>query len=210
MRLGIYRRKENGGRYSYLAVPATRRIPEEANAIDWEKMHDGVEFDETDDGLGQFMIDKPSEQIRSKGYAITSVRRLGIPGSGATAASSACAKPSERHGPSLPTGCASRPSPSPATQPSSRPSCVTIAKAAASPGRTPSTFSIVSSRSRCCSASSVGQCSRLSTPPQITSRRDSASCSARAIAIAPAARPNGKASMSAPAWISTRATAASP
>ncbi len=84
MRLDIYRRKENGGRYSYLAVPATRRIPEEANAIDWEKMHDGVEFDETDDGLGQFMIDKPSEQIRSKGYAITSVRRLGVPGSGAT------------------------------------------------------------------------------------------------------------------------------
>jgi hypothetical protein len=82
MRLDIYRRKENGGRYSYLAVPATRRIPEEANAIDWEKMHDGVDFEETEEALDQFLIEKPNEQIRSKGYAITSVRNLGVPGAG--------------------------------------------------------------------------------------------------------------------------------
>ena len=81
MRLDIYRRKENGGRYSYLAVPATRRIPEEANAIDWEKMHDGVDFDESDTALDQFLIDNPEEQIRAKGYAITSMQKLGMPGS---------------------------------------------------------------------------------------------------------------------------------
>ena len=83
MRLDIYRRKENGGRYSYLAVPATRRIPEEANAIDWEKMHDGVDFEESEEALDQFLIDKAGEQIQSKGYAITSVRNLGVPGANA-------------------------------------------------------------------------------------------------------------------------------
>lgn len=78
MRLDIYRRKENGGKYSYLAVPATRRIPEEANAIDWEKMPDGVDFDESAEALGEYLIDKPAEQIRAKGYAITSVQKLGL------------------------------------------------------------------------------------------------------------------------------------
>ncbi|MDB5798295.1 MAG: hypothetical protein JWP36_2197 [Paucimonas sp.] len=80
MRLDIYRRPEQGGRYSYLAVPATRRIPEEANAIDWEKMHDSVDFADSDAALGEFLIDDPDEQIRSKGYAITSVRKLGLMG----------------------------------------------------------------------------------------------------------------------------------
>jgi hypothetical protein len=83
MRLDIYRRKENGGRFSYLAVPATRRIPEEANAIDWEKLPEGVDFDESEQSLGQYLIDQPFQQIRDKGYAITSVRKLGMPGSGA-------------------------------------------------------------------------------------------------------------------------------
>ena len=80
MRLDIYRRPEQGGRYSYLAVPATRYIPEEANAIDWEAAQLGVDFAESDDALMQFLIEKPTEQISSKGYAITSVRWLGVPG----------------------------------------------------------------------------------------------------------------------------------
>ena len=80
MRLDIYRRSEQGGRYSYLAVPASRRIPEEANAIDWESMHQGVDFKETDDALNDYLIDNPTEQINAKGYAITSVKRLGMPG----------------------------------------------------------------------------------------------------------------------------------
>jgi hypothetical protein len=76
MRLDIYRRPENGGRYSYLAVPATRPIPEEANAIDWETMRLGVDFQETEDALTEYLIEKHTEQISAKGYAITSVKRL--------------------------------------------------------------------------------------------------------------------------------------
>lgn len=80
MRLDIYRRAEQGGRYSYLAVPATRRIPEEANAIDWETMQRGVDFDDAEDALNEYLIENPTEQINTKGYAITSVKRLGVRG----------------------------------------------------------------------------------------------------------------------------------
>lgn len=78
MRLDIYRRPEQGGRYSYLAVPEGKNIPEEANAVDWESAQRGVSFNEdTDDRLAEYLIDNPAEQITSKGYAITSVRELG-------------------------------------------------------------------------------------------------------------------------------------
>lgn len=80
MRLDIYRRRENGNRYSYLAVPSTRRIPEEANAIDWEKFEEG-DFDDSEEALNQYLIERPADQIREKGYAITSMQRLGMPGS---------------------------------------------------------------------------------------------------------------------------------
>ena len=80
MRLDIYRRPEQGGRYSYLAVPATRRIPEEANAIDWEAMRLGVDFQETEDALTEYLIENHTEQISDKGYAITSVKKLGLSG----------------------------------------------------------------------------------------------------------------------------------
>jgi len=76
MRLDIYKRPENGGQYSYLAVPEGNQIPEEATNIDWETAERSVDFDENEDTLTEFQIADPLEQISSKGYAITSVKNL--------------------------------------------------------------------------------------------------------------------------------------
>lgn len=76
MRLDIYKRPENGGQYSYLAVPEGNSIPEEATNIDWETAERSVDFDEDEDTLMQFLIEDPVEQISSKGYAITSLKNL--------------------------------------------------------------------------------------------------------------------------------------
>lgn len=76
MRLDIYRRPENGGKYSYLAVPEGKMIPEEATAMDWEATERGWTFNEDNDELTEFKIEDPIDQISSKGYAITSVKNL--------------------------------------------------------------------------------------------------------------------------------------
>lgn len=76
MRLDIYRRPENGGRFSYLAVPEGRQIPDEATNVDWETAERSVDIDDSADQLTQFSIDEPMEQITSKGYAITSSKKL--------------------------------------------------------------------------------------------------------------------------------------
>ena len=46
MRLDIYRRAEHDGKFSYLAVPETRNIPEEATNTDWEVEARAVEVDD--------------------------------------------------------------------------------------------------------------------------------------------------------------------
>lgn len=76
MRLDIYKRLENGGRYSYLAVPEGNLIPEEATNIDWQAAERSVDFDEKKDKLSEFLIEDPLEQISAKGYAITSIKNL--------------------------------------------------------------------------------------------------------------------------------------
>lgn len=76
MRLDIYKRPENGGQYSYLAVPEGKQIPDEAINIDWQSAQRSVDFDENQDQLNAFKIADPLEQISSKGYAITSVKNL--------------------------------------------------------------------------------------------------------------------------------------
>jgi hypothetical protein len=76
MRLDIYKRPENGGQYSYLAVPEGNRIPEEATNIEWETAVRSRDFDEKEDKLSEFLIEDPLEQITAKGYAITSVKNL--------------------------------------------------------------------------------------------------------------------------------------
>jgi hypothetical protein len=80
MRLDIYRRPENDGKYSYLAVPEGKMIPQEAINSEWETADRSIEFDENSSELPEFAIDNPLQQIHTKGYAITSVRHLGQTG----------------------------------------------------------------------------------------------------------------------------------
>lgn len=76
MRLDIYRRPEHAGRFSYLAVPEGKKIPEEAINTDWEEAERGITLDDGETALPQFAIEAPFEQISAKGYAITSVKNL--------------------------------------------------------------------------------------------------------------------------------------
>lgn len=76
MRVDIYRRAEHEGRFSYLAVPEGKRIPEEATNTDWEPEARQVEVDEDHDQLPSYHIDHPLAQISDKGYAITSLKEL--------------------------------------------------------------------------------------------------------------------------------------
>lgn len=73
MRLDIYRRPENGGKYSYLAVPETRAIPQEATNTDWEVEARAVDVDDDADVVPGYEIENLNQQINEKGYAVTSV-----------------------------------------------------------------------------------------------------------------------------------------
>ena len=73
MRVDIYRRSESGHRYSYLAVPEGRLIPEEATNIDWETEARGLEGGARAEQLDKYAITALEQQIGEKGYAITSV-----------------------------------------------------------------------------------------------------------------------------------------
>lgn len=77
MRLDIYRRAERGNLFSYLAVPEGKPIPQEAINTDWETEARGLVFNDADNELPRFSIEKPIEQITEKGYAITSSKITG-------------------------------------------------------------------------------------------------------------------------------------
>ncbi|KFI07661.1 DUF6139 family protein [Massilia sp. BSC265] len=74
MRLDIYRRPENEGKLSYLAVPEARNIPEEATNTDWEIEVRAIEVPDDADRLEDYDLDNVAGQISEKGYAITSVQ----------------------------------------------------------------------------------------------------------------------------------------
>lgn len=76
MRLDIYRRPENNGKFSYLAVPEGNMIPQEAISIEWETADRSVELDDDSPQLPEFAIENPLQQIHTKGYAITSVKHI--------------------------------------------------------------------------------------------------------------------------------------
>ncbi len=76
MRLDIYRRPENNGKYSYLAVPEGKMIPQEAVNSEWETADRSIEIDDTSPELPEFAIENPLQQINTKGYAITSVKHV--------------------------------------------------------------------------------------------------------------------------------------
>ena len=73
MRLDIYRRAEHNGKYSYLVVPETRNIPEEATNTDWEIEARAVEVDDDAVLLPEYDIRDLAGQLAEKGYAVTSV-----------------------------------------------------------------------------------------------------------------------------------------
>lgn len=73
MQLDIYQRPEPEHKLSYLAVPAGQPIPPEAENVDWKLVATATEMDVEAPSLAEYAIDRPGEQIREKGYAITSV-----------------------------------------------------------------------------------------------------------------------------------------
>ena len=72
MRLDIYRRAEHDGKFSYLAVPEARNIPEEATNTDWEVEARAVEVEDDADRIPDYDLANVSGQIAEKGYAVTS------------------------------------------------------------------------------------------------------------------------------------------
>ena len=76
MRVDIYKRAEHHDRCTYLAVPEGKIIPEEAINTDWELSVRGMDVADDATCLPDFAIDAPHEQIKAKGYAITSVKTL--------------------------------------------------------------------------------------------------------------------------------------
>ncbi|WP_353156471.1 DUF6139 family protein [Herminiimonas fonticola] len=76
MRIDIYRRAEHAGHFSYMAVPEGKLIPEEVVNTDWELTNRGVDVEDGATQLANFAIDAPFEQIKAKGYAITSIKKL--------------------------------------------------------------------------------------------------------------------------------------
>jgi len=73
MRLDIYRRAEHDGKFSYLVVPETKNIPEEATNTDWEVEARAVEVDDNAADLPDYQIENVSGQLAEKGYAVTSL-----------------------------------------------------------------------------------------------------------------------------------------
>ncbi len=73
MQLDIYRRPEPEHKLSYLAVPTGKPIPEEATNTDWQLHARSVELDEQSPYFTEYGINAAGQQIREKGYAITSV-----------------------------------------------------------------------------------------------------------------------------------------
>lgn len=77
MRIDIYRRAEANGRFSYLAVPEGKPIPQEAVSTDWQQEARARELDEQAGLLPDYPIAQPLEQIAAKGYAITALKDIG-------------------------------------------------------------------------------------------------------------------------------------
>ncbi len=73
MKVDVYKRPENAGHFSYLAVPEGRPIPEEAVAIDWETAEHNVDLDDANEPVEGLSAEDALEQISAKGYAISSV-----------------------------------------------------------------------------------------------------------------------------------------
>jgi hypothetical protein len=73
MRLDIYRRAETDGKFSYLAVPEERNIPNEAINTDWQMEARALEVEDEADSIPVYDIEHLAQQIAEKGYAVTAL-----------------------------------------------------------------------------------------------------------------------------------------
>lgn len=73
MRVDIFRREDANGFFSYLLVPEGKNIPDEATNVDWILAAHGIDIDLDKESLEALDISYPDKQIRSKGYAISSL-----------------------------------------------------------------------------------------------------------------------------------------
>jgi hypothetical protein len=76
MRLDIYRRAEHNGIFSYLAVPEGKPIPQEATNTDWLPAAQSLEVGDDVQLLPNYHIDMLTQQMGSKGYAITGLKDM--------------------------------------------------------------------------------------------------------------------------------------
>lgn len=76
MRVDIYRRSEYDNKYSFLAVPEGRPIPEEVTNVDWETEARGTTWDDNARLIGDYGISDFAVQIEQKGYAITGLKQM--------------------------------------------------------------------------------------------------------------------------------------
>jgi hypothetical protein len=74
MKVDVYKRPDQGGHFSYLAVPEGRPIPEEATNIDWETAESNVDLDDDNEPILGLSPQDALAQIDQKGYAISSVQ----------------------------------------------------------------------------------------------------------------------------------------
>jgi hypothetical protein len=74
MKVDVYKRPEQEGLYSYLAVPEGRPIPNEATNVDWETADHNIDLDENNDSVLGLDPRDALDQIRDKGYAISSIQ----------------------------------------------------------------------------------------------------------------------------------------
>lgn len=75
MKVDVYKRPEQEGKYSYLAVPQGKPIPNEATNIDWETAESNIDIDENHAPVLGLSAEDVFAQIDMKGYAISSVNR---------------------------------------------------------------------------------------------------------------------------------------
>lgn len=74
MKVDVYKRHEQEGKYSYLAVPEGRPIPDEATNIDWETAEHNIDLDADHGPVHGLSAEDALAQIDAKGYAISSVQ----------------------------------------------------------------------------------------------------------------------------------------
>ena len=74
MKVDLYKRPETAGKYSYLAVPEGKPIPEEATNVEWEKVDQTVDFEGIKEPVHGLKPDDVLQQISDKGYAISHLK----------------------------------------------------------------------------------------------------------------------------------------